>query len=207
MKIIVSHNAKRLNVLLSGLADTKTVQAAIARSIKRTLPAIQKKGFQELRSKQVLKLKASQVKQRMRAYSVTGSGKPASEQYGKVWITPKPEGLAHFYAKRVRAGVSIFNRPLYAVRLNSYGQPYLKNPGRSFLAGNKGGGVVFARMAGAKRLPIEKQFGPGLAQLVQETGILNSMEQVALVRYAEEFDHNVEFYVQRALDRALAVKN
>jgi hypothetical protein len=200
-KIIVSHNFSRLNALLKGLGDKRTIQQAVARSIKRTLPSIQRTAFTEIRSKHIMKIKASEMKLRARSYSVVGGSKSVAEQYGKVWFTPKEESLARFYARRVRKGTSIFGTALYAVKVNQYGAPALKDPSRSFLVPRGGGAVIFARTTG-KRLPIEKVKGPGMAQLVQESGIMSSLVQVAERRYEAEFAVNVKFYAERALERA-----
>jgi hypothetical protein len=210
-KIVISGNFQRLSALLKGLGSKKDVQKAVARSIRRTLPSVQKRAFQEIRSRKILQLKQSEVKQRARAY-VQGSGStPVANQYGKIWITPKQESLGRFYARRVAAGRSEplgggrgFRVRLYGVKLNEYGAPYLKSPERTFLVDRKGGKIVFTRVAGAKRLPLEKQRGPGMAELLQKTGIVSTLAEVARVRYAAEFEQNLHFYAERALARALS---
>lgn len=205
-KIIVAHNFQRLNALLTGLGNKREVQQAVARSIRRTIPAVQRTAFTEIRAKKVLKLKAGEMKLRARAYMEVGAGKSVDRQYGKVWVTPKAENLARFYARRVRAGTSIFGTPLFKVKLNTYGQPYFKSQDRAFLVNRGSGQVLFARVAGAKRLPIVKEKGPGMAELVQQTGIINTMAKVAQTRYQSEFQHNVQYYAQKAIERAMASK-
>jgi hypothetical protein len=216
-KIVVSHNFKRLEALLTGLADKKAVQKAVARSIKRTLTSVRKTGAQEIRSKKLLKLKAAEAKQKVHAYDEAKPSKAVSEQYGKIWFGSKGESLGRFYARRVAAGRSqVVMRQnkeggwqgvrLYRVKLNTYGQPYLKDPSRSFVVDRKGGKVVFARDPGAKRLPVQKLKGPGMADLVQQSGIIRRLQAVARNRYEREFDNNVKFYAEQALARARAIK-
>lgn len=213
-KIVITHNFQRLSSLLKGLGSTKDVQKAVARSIRRTLPGVQRKAFQELRAKKILKLKASELKTRARAFTEGNASTPVSRQYGKLWITPKPESLGRFFPRRVAAGRSNtvqgqrndgswLGVRLHSVKLNQYGQPHLKDPKRSFIVDRKGGKIVFRRVS-AKRLPIEKQFGPGLAQLVQQTGIITRIASYASRRYQVEFGKNVEFYAEKALKKALA---
>lgn len=216
-KIVVTHNFQRLSTLLQGLGSPKEIQKAVARSIRRTLPKVQKAAFTMIQAKKLLKLKQSEVKTRARSYVQGNAGTPVEEQYGKIWITPRPESLGKFYARKVAAGRSeTVQRQdkfggwqgirLYSVRLNQYGAPYLKDPKRSFIAQKKGGPVVFKRAPGAKRLPIEKQKGPGAAELVEQTGIHRVLADVASVRYHQEFEHNVKFYAERALNRAKGIK-
>lgn len=201
-KIVITHNFQRLTALFSGLGNKREIQQAIARSITRTIPAVQNVAFSEIRAKKILKLKASEVKQRARSYKNVGAGKAASEQYGKVWVTSQAESLGRFYAKKVRAGTSkLTGRPLFRAQVNSYGTPYLKNPDKSFIVKRGGGSVIFARVSG-RRLPIEKLYGPGMSELVQQTGIINTMARVASERYQKEFEHNVRFYADRAVQKA-----
>jgi hypothetical protein len=216
-KIVVTHNMQRISALLMGLGDRRSLQKAVARSIKRTLPSVQRSAFNEIRAKKLLRIKAGEMKLRARAYLNTGASKPVDSQYGKVWVTPKAESLARFYARRVRAGKSkhLFKQneyggwqgvQLFKVKLNAYGAPYLKNPDRSFLVPRGSGNVLYTRMAGAKRLPIEKQYGPGMADLVQETGIIRTMADVAERRYATEFESNAKFYAEQAINKAMRIK-
>lgn len=216
-KIVVSHNFSRLTALMSGLGDKRSLQQAVARSIKRTVPSVQRAAFQEIRSKKLLRIKASEMKSRARAYLEVGGSKAVSQQYGKVWITPQAESLGRFYPRRIAAGRSQIvmgqNKEggwqgvrLYRVKLNPFGQPYLKNADRSFVVDRGGGKVVFERMAGAKRLPIEKLKGPGMAALVRQTGIDRRLAQVAETRYRVEFAVNAKYYADRAWARAMKGK-
>lgn len=216
-KIVVTHNFKRLSALLTGLGSKKDIQRAVSRSIKRTLTGVRKVAGSEIRAKKLMKLKASEAKQKVHAYDEAIASKPVSEQYGKIWFGSKPESLGRFYARRIAAGRSAIvagqkkdgswqGVRLFRVQLNSWGAPYLKNPERSFISLKRGGPVVFARVAGAHRLPVEKLRGPSMATLVQESGIISTVERTAATRYATEFDRNVEFYAERALARAKAVK-
>jgi len=95
---------------------------------------------------------------------------------------------------------------LYSVRVNTYGAPYLKNPDRSFLVKKGGGNVIFARMAGAKRLPIEKVWGPSMAELVAQSGILPSVAAKAQERYTTEFAANMEWFTDQAIKKALRAR-
>lgn len=216
-KIVVTHNFKRLEALLTGLGSKKDVQKAVSRSIKRTLTTVRKVGVQEIKAKKLMKLKSSEAKQKVHAYDEAIASKPVSSQYGKIWFGGRGESLGRFYAKRVSAGrsKSIMGQKkdggwqgvrLFRVKLNSYGAPYLKHPERSFISTKRGGPVVFARMAGAQRLPIEKLKGPSMAELVQSTGIINRLESTARSRYETEFDRNVKFYAEKSLARAKAIK-
>lgn len=212
-KIIVSGNWSRLSTLLTGLGDKKSVQKAVARSIKRTLTSVRKVAAQEIRSKKLIKLTSAEAKQKVHSYDESSGGKPVAEQYGKIWFGSKAESLGRFYARRIARGRSsvIMGQDkyggwrgvrLYGVKVNQYGAPYLKNPDRSFLVAGKRGPVVFERLAGSKRLPIEKVKGPGLAELVEQTGIIRRVQSVAKDRYEKEFAVNAKFYAEQALKRA-----
>lgn len=216
-RIVVSHNFKRLEALLTGLADKKTVQRAVARSIKRTLTGVRKVAASEIRAKKLIKIKASEAKQKVHAYDEASPSKDVASQYGKIWFGGKGESLGRFYARRVAAGRSkvLMKQDkyggwqgvrLFRVKLNSWGTPYLKDPERSFISTKKGGPVVFARVAGSKRLPIEKLKGASMATLVQESGIIRTVEATARARYSAEFDRNVKFYAEKALQRAKSIK-
>jgi hypothetical protein len=212
-KIVVTHNFARISAMLTHLADKKAIQRAVARSIKRTLPSVQRAAFSEIRAKKLLKLGAAQTKKRVRSYAEIGAAKPVAEQYGKIWITSQAESLGRFYARRVYAGRSTTvmgqdkyggwkGVKLYSVKVNSYGAGAIKDPKRTFLVSHGGGSVVFARMAGSKRLPVEKLKGPGMAELVRNTGIYQRLAQVAERRYATEFEVNAKFYAEQAIQRA-----
>lgn len=217
-KIVVSHNYQRLSALLRGLGDKKSVQKAVSRSIKRTLTTVRKVAAQDIRAKKLIKISATQAKQKVHAFDEARANKPVEAQYGKVWIGSKAEPLGRFYARRVVAGSSkhpMLERQdkgggwrgvrLYRVKLNEYGAPYLKDPKRSFISQKKKGPVVFTRQ-GKDRLPIEKQHGPGLAELALRTGIHRRMVQTAGARYQVEFENNVRFYAAKALERAKALR-
>ena len=216
-KIVISGNMKRLNVLLRGLADKKAVQKAVARSIKRTLTSVQKTAASGIRAKRMLKLTAAQAKRKVHSFDESGPAKAVSRQYGKIWFGSNPESLGRFYARRVAAGRShaIMRQNkyggwegvrLFRVKVNSYGQPYLKEPKRSFLVERGRGRVIFTRVAGVSRLPIEKQFGPSMAELVNSSGLIVRIRDVARERYEKEFESNVRFYTQKALERAMKAK-
>lgn len=216
-RIVVSHNFKRLEALLTGLADKKTVQRAVARSIKRTLTGVRKVAASEIRAKKLIKIKASEAKQKVHAYDEASPSKDVASQYGKIWFGGKGESLGKFYARRVAAGRSTVvmgqdkqggwkGVRLYSVRVNAWGSSYIKDPKRTFMVKKAGGPVVFEREAGSKRLPVQKLKGPGMAELVKESGIIRTLESVARSRYSEEFDRNVKFYAEQAIQRALAKK-
>jgi hypothetical protein len=215
-KIIVSHNLLRVKALMQNLGDKKSIRQAVARSIKRTLPAIQRIAIRETRAKKMLKMSASDMKYRVRAYLRIGNHIPVDELQGKLWISPKEENLALFYSRRIVAGrsKSLAKRGgwqgvrLYGVKVNKYGAPYLKNPKHTFqvLKGFRGGGRVFERLSSAKRLPIFSLDGPAVADLVQKEGIFAKIVDVATERYEREFLHNVDFYAKRAIARALEKK-
>jgi hypothetical protein len=216
-KIVVTHNFQRLSAMLTGLGDKKAVQKAVSRSIKRTLITVRKVGSQEIRAKKLLKLSAKEAKQKVHAYDEAIASKPVAEQYGKIWFGGKGESLGRFYARRVVAGrsKSLMKQDKYGgwqgvrlfnVKLNTWGAPYLKTPERSFLSVKKGGPVVFTRMAGAKRLPIEKQKGPGMSDLVEQSGIIRTLAATASRRYQAEFAVNVKFYAEQAIARGKSRK-
>ena len=216
-KIVVTHNFKRLEALLTGLGDRKAVQKAVSRSIKRTIKGVRKTAVAEIRARKFLKMSSAELKGRIRAFDEARASRPVEEQYGKIWIGSRPEGLGKFYARRIAAGrSSTLMRQnkyggwegvrLYRVQLNQYGAPYLKDPSRSFLVDRGRGKVVFTRVAGVKRLPVEKQKGPGIAELAANAGIHQRLASVASERYAREFDGNVKFYAERALARAKQAK-
>lgn len=212
-KIVITSNFTRLTALMHGLGNKRDLQRTVSRTIKRTLTTVRKEGGKQLRSAKLIKLTASQAKLKVHAYDEANAGKAIEAQYGKIWIGSKAEPLGRFYARRVSAGRSkvVMKQDrfggwngvkLYRVLLNQYGAPALKDPKHSFLSMRKKGPVVFRRL-GQKRLPIEKQFGPGLASLVKQTGIMRSLATVAQNRYRVEFDRNVKFYAEKAIARAM----
>jgi hypothetical protein len=213
-KIVVTHNFKRLETLLTGLGDRKEVQKVVARSIKRTLTGARKTAVAEIRARKFLKMSARELKSRIHLYDEARASKPVEQQYGKIWIGSRPENLGKFYARRILAGR--LNRQsesggwqgvrLYRVQLNQYGAPYLRDTSRAFLVDRGSGKVVFSRIAGAKRLPITKETGPSLAELAANAGIPRRIADAASTRYLNEFDTNVRFYAERALARATAQK-
>lgn len=215
-KVVVTHNMQRISALLRGLGDKKSIQKAVSRSIKRTLTTVRKAAVQELRAKKLIKLSAAEAKQKIHLFNEAKAGKPVQNQYGKIWFGSKPESLGKFYAQRISAGRShVIQRRnnrggwegvrLYKVKLNPWGQPYLKDPKRSFLVKRGKGSVVFQRL-GHTRTPIDKLKGPSMAELVGQSGMIPNLAGIASRRYSEEFDRNVEFYAKKALERAKAFK-
>lgn len=198
-KIVVTHDLHKIGLLLQGIGG-KTIRQTVARSIKRTVTTLGKAASMEFRSRKLVKMKASQLKRRLRQYTNVGAAKPVEQQYGKLWITGHAESLGIFYARRRYAGKGKIGTRLYKVQVNALGAPYLV-VGKAFLVKRGSGNVVFARI-GNNRLPIKKQYGPGMAQVATESGIMPGLARVASDRYQKEFDTNLNFYVQRALERA-----
>ncbi len=163
-----------------------------------------------------MRMSNAEAKKRVQTFYKLGPSVSAARQYGKLWFTSFGEGLVRFYARRVRAGRSTqfetmagghgwIGVQLYSVKVNAWGAPFIKDDKRTFMAKVHGREHVFQRMS-EKRLPIEKVLGPGMSELVQVSGIFKSLGQLAQARYEKEFDHNLKFYVDQAVKKAMATK-
>lgn len=175
------------------------VKQAARRSIKRALKSVGKRASQEVRGRRLIQLSAKSLKTRFREFDNTRS-KDIAGMTGKLWISGRTENLARFYAKRVRAGRSkLTGAPLYGVKVNILGQQRIEPGGFLYKQGK--GKLVLARKT-AKRYPLEKRKGPSPSWLIEKAGLLPVLETFARERYAVEFEHNLKFYVERAVERA-----
>lgn len=201
-QIVISHDFKRLETLLSGLGS-KDLRKAVSRSIKRSIKTVGKVTSQQIRAKKLISMKAATLKSRLRVRDVTGSNKPIAEQYGELRISGRRESLARFYARRILAGKSaLTGTKLYRVQVSGMGKPYLDEK-KAFMIWRGAGAskVILARVANT-RLPVEKQVGDSVAALVDKAGMLPELQVVAIARYKTELEANTRYYVAQAVERA-----
>lgn len=212
-QIFIRHNFSRIAIALEGVSG-KSLQKAVARSIKRVTKGVAKLASQEIRSRRLLNMKAGALKKRIRVFDHTGSGKSVGEQYGEVHLSGRPENLAYFYARRVSAGRSAVVQgqnkfgawqgvKLYKILVSEQGRPYLEQD-RAFLLVRGAGAqkIILTREQGSKRLPVRKTTGPSVGKLASDAGLLPTLQAQAEARYEREFETNLAFYAEQAIERA-----
>jgi len=213
-RIEINHNQELIKNVLENLSSEKEMRLAVNHSLKRTAKGVAMFAINSMNEKKVLRLNKARMGKAILTYFNGGASSPVSEQSAKVFFTSVGQPLGRFYARRVSAGKSkaLMKQNkygawpgvrLFSVRLNAFGAPYLSDPKRSFIVQKPGGPLVFKRLS-EKRLDIQKQLGPSLSDLIKSVGLLPSVEAYARDRYSKEITHNVKFYTERAIARALA---
>lgn len=197
-QILIKHNFNRIKIALEGVSG-KTLQKAVARSIKRTSKGVAKVASMEFRSRKLISMKASDLKKKIRIFDRSGSGKPVDRQYAEVHISGKPESLARFFAKSVSAG-----QGKKRVIVSEQGRPYLETDRSFLLPAGLGKDKIILTRTGKSRLPVKKAMGPSLGKLANDSGMLPKLESVAQDRLEKEIDQNLSFYAQQAIEKAIS---
>jgi Prophage minor tail protein Z (GPZ) len=195
-KIFVRHNFSRVALALKGISG-KTLQKAVSRSIKRASKTVAKVASQEIRKRRLINMKAGTLKKKIKIFDHASPSKSVTAQYGEVHLSGRPENLARFYAKAVSAGKGVKR-----VIVSEKGRPYLEQD-KAFMVqrGTAAKKVILVR-EGAKRLPVHKLTGPSLGKLASDSGMLGQLQAVAEERLEKEVSHNLEFYLEQAVNRA-----
>lgn len=200
--ITVKSSPSKINALAKGL-DVRGLRQATARAIKRTLVSGRASAIREMRSRKLISMSATTMKARITSHNHASPSDPTSSQFGEIRISGRQESLARFQAKKRVIGKSkLTGSSLYVVTVNALGTPYLVS-GKAFMI-QKGAGkdkIILAR-AGKGRLPVEKQYGPSLAEVADKTNATPIMVQRIAIRFDIEMQHELEFYTARAVQRA-----
>jgi hypothetical protein len=202
-QVVVSSDMFKVGKLLAEVNQT-AVKQSVRRSLRRTVTTVAKQATVELRSRKLIKLKARELKSRIRSYADV-RGSDIRSMFGKLKISGKEESLARFFPKRKRAGKSkLTGVQLYTVTTTVLGKTTAVE--RGFIVKKPKGNVILARVAGVKRLPVEKKTGHSVGYLAQESGVVGLLAKTAQERLQIEMKTNLEFYTARALERAKSGK-
>lgn len=175
--IVVALDERALGDITSFLERApKKVPVIISRTLNRTLDMT--KAEQIRRTRDIYEIKSGKLREN---YRVKKSN-PGS-LFGEIVSTGSPIALEHFRLSRKKRS----RVPLKA----AVKKGGMKSLGDGFIAYHDGHGGAFAR-EGAKRIPIERKFGPSAPQMLGEEGILEHLTGYSQEKFNERFQHEFE---------------
>jgi len=193
--IKITHDMARLPIWLNKVSE-QAIKKATVRSMKRTITSVQTKSAKDLRGNGLIDMESKEIKTRMK---LSSNYKAALEDlFAILTFRAKGEGLHKFFARPV-----IRNKRI-AAQVRVFGKTYIPGYNMAFMGKNTTGNkkLVFLRKSNPDgsfvgRTPIRKLWGPSISQLIEMTGMLTKLLNLAQTRYETEYLRNFNFYMEK----------
>lgn len=180
---------------LKQVYDSALVEKALVRSINRVSAKSRTQVSREVRAE--YNIKARDINNALTIYRAKRGNTEALLLYAGSRI-----GLHKFTprVRTVRTTTTRWGNTRKQVRVRVHKGDSLSpvNAGKGIEGFMSPDGLIFARV-GLKRNPLKFMAGPSIAQMVDKETVLDRVNDMMGVELPKEFNHNMDFYLQRQL--------